>query len=158
MKRLIQKVSLILLMVFLLASAQVMTAQQRSPDPATIVVLASAARTATTTTATFNQKGYRGLRLYLNVTVAPGTPGAGGLKVIVRTKEPVSSTMLDLNTGGALVTTAVTRLYEVYPGAAAASGFVQDAISRQLPTDFDIRVTHDDAQSYTYSLAYELLP
>ncbi len=120
-----------------------------------VTALASAARTETTASGVFKNPGYRGIRVYLSVTAASGT---GGLTVIVRAVEPVSGAKVDLNAGGAAVTTAVKRMYEVYPSAAAASGFVQDAISRQLPGEFDVVVSHGDATSYTYSLAFEFLP
>lgn len=126
--------------------------------PTPIRLLASAARTATTATALIENPGARGIRLFLNVTAAPGVPGAGGLKVLVRARDPISGTKAEINAGGALITTAVFRMYEVYLNAGAAAGFIQEAVSRQLPAEFDVAVTHDDAQSYTYSLSAELLP
>jgi hypothetical protein len=63
-----------------------------------------------------------------------------------------------VNAGGALVTTAVTRVHEFFPNIGAAAGFVQESLGRQLGQQFDIQVTHGDASSYNYELRAELLP
>jgi hypothetical protein len=124
------------------------------PNPL-ITVLPSAARTANTSSATFTQSGYRGIRIWLTVTVASGT---GGLKVFLRQKNPIDGNMYEVNAGGALVTTAVTRVYDIAPSVGAASGFIQESLGRQLGQTWDVLVTHGDATSYTYSVAVEMLP
>jgi hypothetical protein len=55
-----------------------------------VAVLPSAARTATNNSAPFTQTGYRGIRIWLKVTVASGT---GGLKVLLRQLNPIDGTL-----------------------------------------------------------------
>lgn len=126
-----------------------------SPSNPVAVALPSAARTALTASAQQKQQGYTGIRIWLTVTAASGT---GGLTVLLRAVNPLNGAKVEVNAGGALITTTVTRIYEFYPGAGGAAGFVQEALARRLPQDFDIAVNHGDASSYTYSVAYELLP
>jgi hypothetical protein len=126
-----------------------------SPSNPILAVLPSAARTANTNSATFTQTGYKGIRVWLTVTVASGT---GGLKVLLRQRNPIDGSTYEVNAGGALVTSAVTRMYDFYPSAGAAAGFVQESLGRALSQQFDIQVTHGDASSYTYSVQVELAP
>ena len=120
-----------------------------------LAVLSSAARTATNNSATFTQTGYRGIRIWLTVTVASGT---AGLKVPLRQKNLIDGNMYEVNAGGSLVTTAVTRVYDFFPNVGAAAGSVQESLGRALSQQFDIQLTHRDATSYTYSVQAELLP
>lgn len=93
--------------------------------------------------------------MWLTVTVASGT---GGLRVFLRMKNPLDGSMVEVNAGGAPVTSAVTRIYEFYPHAGAASGFIQESLGRALGKEFDVLVTHGDASNYTYEVKAELLP
>ncbi|MCX6587084.1 MAG: hypothetical protein NTX13_10965 [Acidobacteria bacterium] len=125
-----------------------------SPANPSLVLLASAARTASTASPQFSQSGYKGIRIWLTVTVASGT---GGLRVLLRMKNPIDGAMQEINAGGTNVTTTVTRIYDFYPNIGAAAGFVQESLGRQLGQQFDIQVVHADASSYTYSVQAELL-
>jgi hypothetical protein len=124
------------------------------PNPL-ITVLPSAARTANANSATFTQQGYKGIRIWLTISVASGT---GGLQVVLRQKNPIDGAMVEINSGGTAITTAVTRVYDLFPGAGAAAGFVQESLGRQLGQVFDVQVKHGDASSYTYEVRVELLP
>jgi NADPH-dependent curcumin reductase CurA len=126
-----------------------------SPSVPIGIALASAARTALTASAQLKQTGYTGIRIWLTVTAASGT---GGLTVLLRAVNPINGAKVEINAGGAAITTAITRIYEFYPGVGGAAGFVQEALARRLPQDFDIAVNHADGSSYTYSVMYELLP
>jgi len=116
-------------------------------------LLASAARTATVASDAINGRRFRGIRVYLDVTAASGT---GGLQVKVRAA--LGAKRADLNSGGSAITGTGLKVYEVYPDAAAAANGVYEAVSRQLPSEFDIQVVAGDGSSYTYSVDYELLP
>ena len=118
-----------------------------------VQVLSSAARTSAPAAVVFSgPTHYRGVRLLLNISAASGT---GGLKVIVRARE--GGAVADLNTGGSAQTTTGLKVYEIYPDAAAAAAGVVDAVSRQLPDEYEVAVTHADGSSYTYSLVMEKL-
>lgn len=123
--------------------------------PGQRVLLPSGTRSADTQTALQRNAGYRGVRLYLRISAASGT---GGLKVIVRGHDPASGLKAELNSGGTAKTAAGLYVYELYPDAASAAGDVADAVSRQLPAEWDALVKHGDSSNYTYSLGCEYLP
>ena len=117
------------------------------------VLLASGARTATAATAKQTDYTLLALRLYLNVTVASG---AGGLQPIVRGYDKVSGSPIALSTGGTAIVATGLYVYEFALNAAAAAGNVKEAVSRFLPTVWDVSVTHGDASGYTYSLSADV--
>lgn len=117
------------------------------------VLLASGARTTTTASAIQSDYVLLALRLYLNVTVASG---AGGLQPIVRGYDKVSGSAVALSTGGTAITATGLYVYEFALNVAAATGNVKEAVSRFLPTVWDVSVAHGDASSYTYSLSADV--
>ena len=118
-----------------------------------VKLLDSAARTAAPDPIVFSgPTRYRGVRVLLNITAASG---AGGLKVII--SAIYAGVAAALNTGGAAQTTTGLKVYEIYPDAAAAAAGVVDAVSRQLPDEYQVEVTHADGSSYTYSAVMEKL-
>lgn len=118
-----------------------------------VQLLESAARTAAPAPIVFSgPTHYRGVRLLLNITAASGT---GGLKVVVSARS--GGAVAALNTGGSNQTTTGLKVYEIYPNAATAAAGIVDAVSRQLPDEYQVEVTHADGSSYTYSLAMEKL-
>jgi len=120
------------------------------------VLLTSAARTATTACALQTDKSQQALRVYLNITAASGT---GGLKVLIRGYDKVSGNAAQLNGGGAAAIVATgTYVYEMMPSAGTAVGGVLETVSRLLPVQWDVQVTHGDASSYTYSVSCDVLP
>jgi hypothetical protein len=117
-------------------------------------LLASAARTAAIAAPKQTDYCAHGVRVYLDVTAASGT---GGLKVIIRGYDRFSGNAVELSTGGTAITATGTYAYELYPNAAAAAGKVADAVSRELPVQWDAEVTAGDSSTYTYSLSCEVL-
>lgn len=109
--------------------------------------LASAARTTTQTTTLVNYSG-RYLNVYLDVTNA----GTGSITVSITEIDPVTSTATAILTGSA-VTTVSHNIYRVGPGLTAAANAVANAV---LPRNFSIVVTHNNANSITYSLGYQV--
>lgn len=99
----------------------------------------------------------KGIMVILHVSVASGT---GGLKLKIRTPDPSSGVMLDLNADPTAVTTAGFYIYTVYPGVISAGGtnsFLTQGTSAPLPKDFDFVVMHSDASNYTYSVSATLI-
>lgn len=122
-------------------------------------LLPSGAHTATTQTQ--QQKGVsdRALRAYLNVTDASGE---GGLTVQFIGYDPVSGNPVALSAGGAPVTAPGLYVYEMTPYVSqdgsgnSAAGGVMESVSRMVPFQWAVQVTHADDSAYTYSLAVEI--
>jgi hypothetical protein len=109
-----------------------------------ITVLASAARTTTQTQADQTNYNHRGILVVLDVTV----PGTGSITVEIDGKDPVSGKYYALLTGAA-VTTTTTNVYRVYPGLTAAANATASDV---LPRTWRVKVTHNNANSITYSV------
>lgn len=107
-------------------------------------LLASAARTATIQSA--DQTNYNGncAHVILNVTSA----GTGSITLTIQGKDSVSSAYYPILVGAA-VTTNSTNPYKVCPGITAAANA---AVSDMLPRTWRIDVTHNNANSITYSV------
>lgn len=125
-----------------------------------LTLLASQARATAAAVASADQTnvyGIRGAMIFLNVTVAGGALKT--LQMDVQAKDPVSGNYINVaSTGviGATVTLVGTYLLLLYPGAASLlSGlFAGNAI---LPRTWRVRVTANDATSWTYSVGASLL-
>lgn len=114
----------------------------------TVSLLASAARTTTQTGADTTNYNAKGIKVYLSVTSA----GTGSITVSIQAKDPagVYYTLLT----GAAVTTNSTNTYTIYPGmTVAANVSASDVLSRV----FRVVVTHNNANSITYSVGYDLI-
>lgn len=120
-------------------------------------VLASAARTTTQTSSTITNGNFSKLIVVLNITAASGT---GGLQLGLLGVDPISSSTSLLNTLPTAITTTGTYYFIVSPGFAAGnlSTKVSQGISIPCPNTFQLEVVAGDSSSYTYSLAYELIP
>lgn len=125
-------------------------------------LLASAARSVTTSSSLIDGTGFKGLWLWLNVTVASGT---GGLSVYVEHQDPVSGNWaVTAVQSYAVITTLGLRPFLLAEGlglgsnmgAAGAPPFADRG--HMLSSAIRIRVVHNDASGYTYSLGYELIP
>lgn len=112
------------------------------------IVLASGARTTTQTQADATNYNHRGIRVVLDMTVV----GTGSVTVSIQGKDAngIYYTLLT----GAAVTTNVTNVYEVFPGATAAANAVANSA---LPRTYRVVVTANNANSATYSVSSELI-
>ncbi len=110
-----------------------------------VTLLASFARTATTNSPTQTNTSWRGVTLFLNVTVAVA---AQTLTVLLQFRDPISGLFSTVFTS---VAVTVTGLYafQVYPAAAGAAG----SQSLNLPRQWRAQVAHSAGGSWTYSLA-----
>lgn len=116
------------------------------------VALPSASRTADTFSGVISaDRGQRGLRVIVNVTVADAT---GGVVYRIQTLNPATGGWLDLLASAAIVAAGATIL-TVYPGIPAVANA---AASTGIGRSFRIFADHTDADPTTYSVAYELLP
>jgi hypothetical protein len=116
-------------------------------------LLAPGVRSEDTASAIQTDRAARELRLYLDVTDAPGS---GGLTVVIRGRDKISGRAVELSTGGALVTAAGTYCYELSTSPDPVFGNVLEAVSRTVPYRWDAVVKHADGASYTYSLSAEI--
>lgn len=127
--------------------------------PVSGIALASAARTASTSSSDIETKGFRGIALWLNCTAAGAS---GGLTVYVQTQDPVSGNWcLSYVTSAVISTVRITSIF-LAPGVSQGNNMSlptgQADRGIMLPSKIRLYVVHSDAASYTYSLAYELLP
>ena len=108
---------------------------------------------------------HRGVNIYLRITAAPVSP-TGYLRISLQARDPADiTTYLGLNARTSQVTVNGVGgfMWMFYPGSAGEvfvlnfSG-MKDVISYPLPRTWRIVVVHSDAQSYTYSLSYTLMP
>lgn len=123
------------------SSYGVLTAAGMEP----ITLLASAARTAATDSADISNTGYRGVHVYLDVTV---DPAAAAITVTIQGKDPISGKYYTL-LAGAAVSAVGTTVYKIFPGATAAANAVANDC---VPTTWRVSVAVADADSMTYSI------
>lgn len=121
-----------------------------------ITLLASAARTtqAQGTSADQTNINFRGILIFLNVTVASGT---GGLQIRIQGKDPVSGVYQSLHTiPTAIIATGMTtyQLGSVNLGTSANMGQSATVI---LPRTWRLLMVVGDASSYTYSVGASLV-
>lgn len=119
-----------------------------------LIILPSATATSSRTGADIVNPCFKGLIAILNITAASGT---GGIKVLLRAKDPVSGNYRNLVALPASAQTATgTFVVIFYPST--LSGTSADGTSQQpLPTIFDIQGSPGDSTSYTYSIAISLM-
>lgn len=110
----------------------------------TISILTSAARTTTQTSSDQTAWNLRGILVFLNVTSA----GTGSITLEIQGKDPVSLTYYPILTGAA-VTTNGLNVYRVHPELTAVANQVAKDI---IPRNYRIVVTHNNANSITYSV------
>jgi hypothetical protein len=110
--------------------------------------LASAARTTIQTINVTNHNG-RGIHVVLNVTSA----GTGSITLSIVGVDSVSAATYTI-LAGAAVTTNSTNVYKVGQGLTAAANAVANDL---LPRSFNIVITHNNANTITYSVGYSLV-
>jgi hypothetical protein len=113
------------------------------------VFLASGARTTTQTQADQTNLNKNGIRVVVDTTAI----GTGSITVAIQAKDPASGKYVTMLTGAAIVTNT-TMTYLVYPGAANTANV---SANDRLPRTWRILVTHNNANSATYSVGYMLL-
>jgi hypothetical protein len=108
-------------------------------------VLASAARTATVSSSDLTNNYLRGGHIIMtSITSSPSVVPT------IEGKDPISGTYYTILTGIAITATGITIL-KVYPGAAAAVNAIAADV---LPKTWRVTMTHGDADSITYSVAF----
>lgn len=114
-----------------------------------VTAISSAARTATNNSGDLTNYNGRGLHVVLDVTAA----GTGSITITIQGKDAVSGQYYTL-LAGAAVTTNSTNTYKVYPGLTAAANAVASDI---LPRTYRILITHNNANSITYSVGVSVV-
>lgn len=114
-----------------------------------LTLLASAARTATLNSGDLTNYNGRGLHVVLDVTNA----GTGSITLTIQAKDALSGQYYTL-LAGAAVTTVSTNVYKVFPGATAVANAAANDI---LPRTYRILVTHNNANSITYSVGASII-
>ena len=125
------------------------TSWDRSRGNTDITALASAARTATLNSGDLTNYNGRGLHVVLDVTNA----GTGSITLTIQAKDALSGQYYTL-LAGAAVTTVSTNVYKVFPGATAVANAAANDI---LPRTYRILVTHNNANSITYSVGASII-
>lgn len=115
------------------------------------VALASAVRAGTTNSADFTNYRARGILLYFNVTVVPGTDT---VQCVLQYKDPASGLYMNAHAPTAVSTTGL-RVYSTYPGAGA--GNLTAGVSIPVPRTWRVSVVHSAGTSFTYSVGYALI-
>jgi|688.fasta_scaffold12513_19 hypothetical protein len=121
----------------------------RNRTVTSVTALASAARTSTLNSGDLINVDGRGIHVVLDVTTA----GTGSITVTIQGKCEVSGKYYTLLAGAAVIT-AVTNVYKVFPGATASANAVANDM---LPRTYRILVTHNNANSITYSVGASIL-
>jgi hypothetical protein len=111
--------------------------------------MASAARTATNNSGDLTNASGRSLHVVLDVTTA----GTGSITMTIQGKDETSGKYYTI-LAGAAVTTITTNVYRVGRGFTAAANAIANDI---VPRTFRILVTHNNANSITYSVGYSLV-
>lgn len=109
-----------------------------------VTLITSAARTATNSSADQTNYNGRGVVVFVNVTVA----GTGSITVTIERKDPISGTYSTI-LASAAITTISHNIYQVMPSMVVAANSKADEI---LPRTWRVTVTHNNANSITYSV------
>lgn len=121
---------------------------QRGPGN-DITLLSSAARTASLSTSDQTNNSGRGVRVVLDVTSA----GTGSITLSIEAKDGASGKYVALLTGAAVVTNS-TNVYVVYPGLTPVAMSIASDV---VPRTWRVTVTHNNANSITYSVGASML-
>lgn len=117
-------------------------------------IFASASRTASANSDDFEQIGFKGVRLYLDVSAASGTTPT--LDVKIQAKDKLSGNYIDL-TGAAFAqkTTTGTDYLTIYPGIGETAN---EAISDLVPNTWRAVATiGGTTPDFTFSLSAEYI-
>ncbi len=112
-------------------------------------LLASAARTSSTDSSAQTHNYIKGVTLVINIT---SVSGAASVTPKIQVLDSVSSQYADLAAFGAISSVGIFPI-QLYPGIDAVSGI---AVSKVLPRLWRFRMEHANADSITYSVAYQL--
>ncbi len=110
--------------------------------------LSSAARTATNSSSPQTNRGWRGIRVFVNVTAAVDTPS---VVFTIEVADPLSGVYTALLTSAAITGTG-HHLLEVAPGITPVANL---AVAKQVGRTWRVTATHADSDSITYSVAWE---
>lgn len=128
----------------------------RSPlTPKQIVIAPSAARAAVAsfTSPDYTNAGYRGVKVYFDVTA---DPASASLTLTIQGKDPTSGDYHTLLASAAVTgTTTGPNVYQLFPGAPATNNV---SANTQLPRIWRVIVVGADTDSMTYSISADLLP
>jgi hypothetical protein len=141
--------------VSVVGSPAVTVAPTPIPDPVTL--LASASRTSTTNSADVINTIYKGVLVWLNVTVVPGIQT---ITPAIQVKDPVSGGYATIVAPAAGIVGTGLYLLSAYPSAgnllAGLTAFFSNTV--YLPQTWRVSITHSGAGGFSYSVAYQFLP
>lgn len=123
------------------------------PKRITIAPSAARAATASFTGPDYTNPGYRGVKVYLDVTL---DPAAASLTLTIQGKDPVSGDYHTLLASAAVAAvTTGPNVYQLFPGAAVTTNV---SANTYLPRIWRVIVVGADTDSMTYSISADLLP
>lgn len=120
--------------------------------------LASLSRTSTTQSSDIDCTGFKALLVIVSVTAVPG---AGGLQLRLRARDPVTGNLPGIFIGTTTISAVSLNSAMFGPGF---GGFVNGSAGGlggagiHLPDTIRIEVSHATADPYTYSVGYCLVP
>jgi hypothetical protein len=115
-----------------------------------IVAFSSLARTATENSADLKNIQFVGCHIVIDVTAIVDTPS---VVFTVQGKDETSGKYYTIIESAAIATVSTTVL-KVYPGLIAVANL---AVNDGFPMDFRVVATHGDADSITYSVAFNMI-
>jgi hypothetical protein len=119
-------------------------------DASEQVVLDYATRTATTTSSEFRTPfGYRGVKIYLDLTAITGGPGTG-IQVRLQGASPVGGGYFSFSAAPTAIAAIGLYLYTFYPSA-IAGGFTV-GVNQAIDARLRVLVNHADATPYNYAV------
>jgi hypothetical protein len=119
-------------------------------DASEQVVLDYATRSATATSSEFRTPfGYRGVKIYVDVSAITGGPGTG-IQLRLQGGSPVGGGYFSFSAAPAAIVAIGLYLYTFYP-AAIAGGFTV-GVNQAIDSRLRVIVTHSDATPYTYAV------
>lgn len=119
------------------------------------ILLPSQVRSASVQTGEQVNSSWRGVILFLVVTVAP----AQTLTLQIEAKDPAAGTWAPLSAFPAAIASFVgTKLYTLYPGAVETGALADmEVMGIPLPQRWRANITHGGAGNFTYSLGAHLI-
>jgi len=123
-------------------------------DSGTSLLLPLLARTATVLTTVTSPRGARGAIILINSTEITATPI---VTVTIELLDGDGAYTEVYWTAAATITTAADTSYIFYPGVTAADVDVTEEISAPIPREWQLTLTHTDADSITYSVFVQWL-
>ncbi len=122
-------------------------------DNEEVIPLASAIRDATTNAADQTNYNAKGIIVFFDITVVPGTDT---VQLVVQGKDPASGDYIDLLVDSTQVAVA-KRTVVIYPNAYAAADGVDVTRTYPIPRTFRIRIAHVGTGNFTYSVGMSFI-